>query len=179
MLVLLLVVLSVVLVAVIAVLVKGNESLKAQHCEYVVAVNTVYDNHSNVIIGLQGEIEALLAKRADDQAVISSKDLHIAGLVKELKLAAEKVVVLEKLAAEKATILEKLAAEAKVELEKATASEFALKAKLDNTVTNYKKLEAYSVSCVKKSNNKKFDNCLFEDDYIMEVEKELGINWFK
>ena len=80
---------------------------------------------------------------------------------------------------QKVATLERLSAEKSLELEEATASEFALKAKLDNTVTNYKKLEAYSVSCVKKSNNKKFDDCLFEDDYIMEIEKELGIQWFK
>ena len=85
---LLLVVLVVVLVlsVVVAVLVKGNASLKAQHGAYVAAVNSVYDNHSNVIIGLQGEIEELLERRANDKEVINSKDLHIAGLVKEIGL---------------------------------------------------------------------------------------------
>ena len=81
---LLLVVLAVVLSVVVAVLVKGNASLKAQHRAYVAAVNSVYDNHSNVIIGLQGEIEELLERRANDKEVINSKDLHIAGLVKEI-----------------------------------------------------------------------------------------------
>ena len=80
---------------------------------------------------------------------------------------------------QKVATLERLSAEKSLELEEATASEFALKAKLDNTVTNYKKLETYSVSGAKRSNNKKFDDCLFEDDYIMEIEKELGIQWFK
>ena len=83
---LLLVVLAVVLFVIVAVLVKGNASLKAQHRAYVAAVNSVYDNHSNVIIGLQGEIEELLERRANDKEVINSKDLHIAGLVKEIGL---------------------------------------------------------------------------------------------
>ena len=83
---LLLVVLAVVLFVIVAVLVKGNASLKAQHRDYVAAVNSVYDNHSNVIIGLQGEIEELLERRANDKEVINSKDLHIAGLVKEIGL---------------------------------------------------------------------------------------------
>lgn len=83
---LLLVVLVVVIVlsVVVAVLVKGNTSLKAQHRAYVAAVNSVYDNHADVIIGMQGQVEELLARRADDQAIIAQKDLHIAGLVKEL-----------------------------------------------------------------------------------------------
>ena len=71
-------------VTVIAILVRGNSSLKAQHRAYVSSVNSVYDNHSNIIIGLQGQVEDLLAQRADDQAVITAKDHHIAGLVKEL-----------------------------------------------------------------------------------------------
>ena len=168
MLLVLLFVIVVVLSAAVVVLVNGNSSLKAQHRAYVSASNSVYDNNSNVIIGLQGEIEALLAQRADDQAVITAKDLHIAGLVKELKLAAEKVVVLEKLAAEK-----------EAELSEATAGEFDAKAELANTMANYKKLEAYSVSGAKKSKSKEFDDCLFEDDYIMEIEKKLSIHWFK
>ena len=81
-----LVVVLVVLSVVVAVLVKGNASLKTQHGAYVAAVNSVYDNHSNVIIGLQGEIEELLERRANDKEVINSKDLHIAGLVKEIGL---------------------------------------------------------------------------------------------
>ena len=170
MLFLLVVLLVIVVLAatVITVLVKGNESLKVQHRAYVVATNSVYDNHSNVIIGLQAQVEDLLAKRADDQAVITSKDLHVAGLIAEFKLATEKVAVLEK-----------LAAEAAVELEEATASEFALKAKLANVSANYAKVEAYVVFSAKKSKSKEFDDCLFEDDYIMEVEKKLGIHWFK
>ena len=83
---LLLVVLVVVLSVVVAVLVKGNASLKAQHRAYVAAVNSVYDNHSNVIMGLQTQLTELLDTRADDQAVIANKDLHIAGLVKEIGL---------------------------------------------------------------------------------------------
>ena len=81
---LLLVVLAVVLSVVVAVLVKGNTSLKAQHRAYVSAVNSVYDDHSNVIIGLQQQVEELLDLRAADQEVINSKDLHIASIVKEL-----------------------------------------------------------------------------------------------
>ena len=165
---LLMVVLSVVIVAVIAVLVKGNESLKAQHREYVVAVNTVYDNHSNVIIGLQGEIEALLAKRADDQEIIAAKDLHIAGLVEEIKKATEQVAVLEK-----------LAVEATVKLEAATAGEFAAKTELDNTMTNYKKLEAYALVRMQKSSPSIFEECCYSSDSIYVMEDELNIHWFK
>ena len=84
MLLLLFVVLSVVSFAALIVVVKGNESLKAQHRAYVAAVNSVYDNHSNVIIGLQTQLTELLDTRAGDQEVASNKDLHIAGLVKEL-----------------------------------------------------------------------------------------------
>ena len=85
---LLLVVLVVVLVlsVVVTVLVKGNASLKAQHRAYVAAVNSIYDNHADVIIGMKGQVEELLARRADDQAIIDQKDLHIAGLVKEIGL---------------------------------------------------------------------------------------------
>ena len=165
---LLMVVLSVVIVAVIAVLVKGNESLKAQHREYVVAVNTVYDNHSNVIIGLQGEIEALLAKRADDQTILSTKDGHIAGLVEEIKKATEQIAVLEK-----------LAAEATVELDAATASEFALKAKLANTKANYAKVEAYALGAMKKSSPSIFGDCNPRLGEKFIFEDELGIHWFK
>ena len=87
MLVLLLVVLFVLVILsvnVIAILVKGNESLKAQHRAYVAAVNSVYDNHADVIIGMQGQVEDLLVRRSDDQEIIAAKDHHIAGLVKEL-----------------------------------------------------------------------------------------------
>ena len=86
MLLLLFVVLSVVSFAALIVVVKGNESLKAQHRAYVSSVNSVYDNHSNIIIGLQGQVEDLLERRANDKEVINSKDLHIAGLVKEIGL---------------------------------------------------------------------------------------------
>ena len=71
-------------VLIIAVLLKGNESLKAQYRAYVNASNSVYDNHSNIIMGLQGQVEDLLTRRADDQDIIAAKDHHIAGLVKEL-----------------------------------------------------------------------------------------------
>ena len=74
----------VVLTTAIVVLVKGNESLKAQHRAYVAAVNSVYDNHADVIIGMQGQVEDLLVRRSDDQEIIAAKDHHIAGLVKEL-----------------------------------------------------------------------------------------------
>ena len=74
----------VVLSALVVILVKGNESLKAQHRAYVEAVNSVYSDHSNIIAGLQGEIEDLLTKRADDQETIATKDHHIAGLIKEV-----------------------------------------------------------------------------------------------
>lgn len=84
MLLMVLVLVVVVLAVVVAVLVRGNESLKAQHRAYVSSVNSVYDNHSNVIIGLQEQVEDLLTRRADDQEVTSNKDLHIAGLIKEL-----------------------------------------------------------------------------------------------
>ena len=74
----------VVLTTAIVVLVKGNESLKAQHRAYVAAVNSVYDNHADVIIGMQGQVEDLLVRRSGDQEIIAAKDHHIAGLVKEL-----------------------------------------------------------------------------------------------
>lgn len=80
------VVLIIILLLVVAVLVRGNESLKTQHRDYVSAVSSVYDDHSNVIIGLQAQITELLAQRADDQEVIANKDHHIAGLVKEIGL---------------------------------------------------------------------------------------------
>ena len=76
----------VVLTTAIVVLVKGNESLKAQHRAYVAAVNSVYDNHADVIIGMQGQVEDLLVRRSDDQEIIAAKDHHIAGLVKEIGL---------------------------------------------------------------------------------------------
>ena len=78
------VVLVVILFVIIIVLVKGNESLKTQHRAYVAATNAIYDDHSNVIMGLQTQLTELLDTRADDQEVTSNKDLHIAGLVKEL-----------------------------------------------------------------------------------------------
>ena len=81
---------------VIAILVKGNASLKAKHRAYVVSVNSVYDNHSNIIIGLQGQVEDLLAQRADGQAVIAHKDHHIAGLVEEVARATSVAENLEK-----------------------------------------------------------------------------------
>ena len=76
----------VVLTTAIVVLVKGNESLKAQHRAYVAAVNSVYDNHADVIIGMQGQVEDLLVRRSDDQEIIAAKDHHIVGLVKEIGL---------------------------------------------------------------------------------------------
>ena len=149
-----LVVVLVVLSIAVAALVKGNGNLKAQHRAYVSASNSV-----TAELKQEAKCFRLHAEAFEIESMKKDEELQ------ELK---EKVVTLEK-----------LAAEAKVELEEAAASEFALKAKIANTEANYKKLEAYSVSCIKKSNNKKFDNCLFEDDYIMEVEKELGIHWFK
>ena len=62
MLVLFMVFLVVVLVVVLVVLINDNASLKAQHRAYVAAVNSVYDNHSNVIIGLQEQVEDLLTR---------------------------------------------------------------------------------------------------------------------
>ena len=149
-----LVVLSVVLSVVIAVLVKGNESLKAQYRAYVAATNSV---------------TAELKQEA--------KCFRLHAEAFELK-SLQKDEEIEKLK-EKVATLEKLSAEVKVELEEATASEFALKAKLANVSANYAKAEAYVVSSAKKSKSKEFDDCLFEDDYIMEVEKKLGIHWFK
>ena len=78
------VVLVVILFVIIIVLVKGNESLKTQHRAYAAATNAIYEDHSNVIMGLQTQLAELLDTRADDQEVTSNKDLHIAGLVKEL-----------------------------------------------------------------------------------------------
>ena len=167
-LLLVLVVLSVALSAVIAILIKGNASLKAQHRAYVVSVNSVYDNHSNVIVGIQEEIEELLARRADDQETIAAKDHHIAGLVEEIKKATEKVAVLEKLSAEK-----------EAELSEATASEFALKAKLANTSANYAKVEAYALGAMKKSSPSIFGDCNTRLDEKFTFEDELNINWFK
>ena len=168
MLLVVLAVLSVVLSVIVTVLVKGNESLKAQHRAYVSAVNSVYDNNANLIIGLQEQVEDLLTRRADDQAVIAGKDLHIAGLVKELKLATEQVAVLEK-----------LAVEATVELEAATAVEFTAKAELANTMTNYKKLEAYALVRMQKSSPSIFEECCYSSDSIYVMEDELNIHWFK
>ena len=170
MLVLLLVVLFVIVVltTAVVVLVNGNTSLKAQHRAYVVSVNSVYDNHSNVIAGLQGEIEDLLERRADDQVLLSQKDHHIAGLVEEVKKADEKVAVLEKLSAETA-----------VELDAATASEFVLKAKLANTSDNYKKVEGYALEAMKKSSPSIFGDCNPRLDEKFVFEDELNIVWFK
>ena len=168
MLLVVLAVLSVVLSVIVTVLVKGNSSLKAQHRAYVAAVNSVYDNHADVIIGLQEQVEDLLTRRADDQAVIAGKDLHIAGLVKELKLATEQVAVLEKLAAEK-----------EAELSEATAGEFTLKAKLANTEANYAKVEAYALGAMKKSSPSIFGDCNPRLGEKFIFEDELNINWFK
>ena len=85
------VVLVVVLFVIIIVLVKGNESLKTQHAVYVAAANAVYEDHGNVIIGLQAQLTELLDTRANDQETISNKDLHIAGLVKELNTKERKL----------------------------------------------------------------------------------------
>ena len=164
----LLLVLVVLSVLVIAVLLKGNESLKAQHRAYVSAVNSVYDNHSNVIIGLQGEIEDLLVRRSDDQAVIAHKDSHIDGLVKELKSATEQVAILEKLSAETA-----------MELAEATAGEFAAKAELANAKANYAKVEAYALGAMKKSSPSIFGDCNPRLNEKFVFEDELNINWFK
>ena len=171
MLVVLLVVLFVIVVVLataVTVLVKGNESLKAQHRAYVSSVNSVYDNHSNVIVGLQEQVEELLTRRADDQEVISKKDLHIAGLVEEVKKATKQVAVLEKLAAEK-----------EAELSEATASEFALKAKLANTSANYAKVEAYALGTMKKASPSIFGDCNPRLDEKFVFEDELDIVWFK
>ena len=84
MLLVVLFVIVVLLSVVITIIVKGNESLKAQYKAYVAASNSVYDNHADVIIGMQGQVEELLARRADDQAIIDQKDLHIASIVKEI-----------------------------------------------------------------------------------------------
>ena len=153
-LLLVLVVVLVVLSIAVAALVKGNGNLKAKHRAYVSASNSVTaeQKQKEKCFRLHAEAFELESLQKDEE-------------IEKLK--------------EKVATLKKLSAEAKVELEAATASEFALKAKLDNTATNYKKLEAYSVSGAKKSKGKEFDDCLFEDDYIMEVEKELGIHWFK
>ena len=123
---------------------------------------------TNLIIGLQEQVEDLLTRRADDQAVIAGKDLHIAGLVKELKLATEQVAVLEKLAAKK-----------EAELSEAKASEFAAKAELDNAMTNYKKLEAYALVRMQKSSPSIFEECGMANDAIYVMEDELNIVWFK
>ena len=95
---LLVVLLFVVVIAavVIAILVKGNESLKAQYRAYVSASNSVYDNHADIIIGLQAQVEDLLAKRADDQELLSRKDGHIDGLVEEIKKATSAAESLER-----------------------------------------------------------------------------------
>ena len=171
MLVLLLVVFAVVFVlsaVVIAVLVKGNESLKAQHRAYVVSVNSVYDDHADIIVGLQTQVDDLLAKREDDQALLAAKDHHTAGLVKETKKATKQVAVLEKLAAEK-----------EAELAEATASEFAAKAKLANAMANYKKVEEYALARMQKSSPSIFEECTMANDSIYIFEDELNIHWFK
>ena len=139
------VVLSVVLSVVIVVLVKGNASLKAQHRAYVADTTA-----ANIALKQETECFRLHAEAFELESLQKDEELQ------ELK---EKVATLEKFAAEK-----------EQELAEATANEAVLKLQLDNVLSNYKKLEAYSVSSAKKSNNKKFDDCLFEDDYVMEIE---------
>ena len=164
----LLMVVLVVLSVVVAVLIKGNASLKAQHRAYVAAVNSVYDNHSNVVIGLQGEIEDLLTRRANDQAVIAAKDHHIAGLIAEV--AARQAVV--EGAFDEATAFRNKAESLHKEL-------FEKKAELDNAMSNYKKIEAYALVRMQKSSPSIFEECSMANDAIYVMEDELNIHWFK
>ena len=164
----LLLVLVVLSVLVIAVLLKGNESLKAQHKAYVSAVNSVYDNHSNIIIGLQGQIEDLLAQRADDQELIANKDHHIAGLIAEV--AARQATV--EGAFDEAAAFRNKAESLHKEL-------FEKKAELDNAMSNYKKLEAYALVRMQKSSPSIFEECSMANDAIYVMEDELNIHWFK
>ena len=85
------VVLVVVLVVVVIVLVKGNESLKTQHRDYVSAVSSVYDDHSNMIIGLQQQVEgafdeasAFRNKAESLHKELFEKKAEIAGLAAEV-----------------------------------------------------------------------------------------------
>ena len=160
--------LLVVLVVVLVVLVNGNASLKAQHRAYVAAVNSVYDNHADVIIGLQGQVEALLARRADDQAVIANKDLHIAGLIAEV--AARQATV--EGAFDEAAAFRNKAESLHKEL-------FEKKAELDNAMSNYKKIEAYALVRMQKSSPSIFEECVMANDSIYVMEDELNIHWFK
>ena len=153
---------------VIAVLVRGNESLKAQHRAYVAASNSVYDDHANVIIGLQAQVEDLLSKRANDQAILAAKDHHIAGLVKEV---AARQATVEK-AFEEAAAFRNKAESLHKEL-------FEKKAELDNAMSNYKKVEAYALVRMQKSNPSIFEECTMANDSIYVFEDELDIHWFK
>ena len=168
MLLLLFVVLSVVSFAALIVVVKGNESLKAQHRAYVSSVNSVYDNHSNIIIGLQGQVEDLLAQRADDQDIIANKDHHIAGLIAEV--AARQATV--EGAFDEAAAFRNKAESLHKEL-------FEKKAELDNAMSNYKKAEAYALRAMKKSSPSIFEECVMANDAIYVMEDELNIHWFK
>ena len=163
-----LVVLSVVLSVAVTVLVKGNESLKAQYRAYVTSVNSVYDNHADVIIGMQAQVEDLLTRRADDQAVIAGKDHHIAGLIAEV--AARQATV--EGAFDEAAAFRNKAESLHKEL-------FEKKTELDNAMSNYKKLEAYALVRMQKSSPSIFEECSMANDAIYVMEDELNINWFK
>ena len=161
-------VIVVVLTAAIVVLVKGNESLKAQYKAYVAASNSIYDNHADVIIGMQGQVEDLLAKRADDQEIIAAKDHHIAGLITEV--AARQATV--EGAFDEAAAFRNKAEELQKKL-------FEKKVELDNAMSNYKKVEAYALVRMQKSSPSIFEECSMANDAIYVMEDELGIHWFK
>ena len=86
MLMFILVVLLVILTVALVTMYKGNEKLKAQYRTYVSTANTVNNTNNDVVINLQNKVADLLIKRADDQVVITKKDMYIAGLVKELNV---------------------------------------------------------------------------------------------
>lgn len=123
----------VVLSVAVAVLVKGNTSLKTQHRAYLATVNTVLAEQKQ-----EAKCFRLHAEAFEIESL--QKD-------EEIKKLKEKIVALEK-----------LAAEATAELEEATAGEFALKAKLANAMANYAKVEAYALVRMQKSSPSIFED---------------------
>ena len=143
-----------VLSVAVAVLVKGNASLKAQHRAYVNASNSV-----------TAEL-----KQKEKCFRLHAEAFELESLQKDEELQELKG---------KVAILEKLSAEKEAELAEATASEFAAKAKLANTSANYAKVEAYALEAMKKSSPSIFGDCNPRLDEKFIFEDELGIHWFK
>ena len=158
----------VVIVVLFAIAVVAAERREVQYKALIASLREARTADAAIIEGLQQQVAALLEDKADLNAELAKKDNHIDGLVEEIKKATEKVAVLEK-----------LSAEAAVELEAATASEFALKAKLANAEANYAKVEDYAFKAMKKASPSIFGDCNPRLDEKFVFEDELGIHWFK